>query len=348
MPNANLCVRHANRFRPFPVLTASITSCTFLSLPRLTAVLASVPAGTAVIVELSVDFIDHAAHQAIEDWRRQHCAEGGTVDIRQLGSVEMDSALDGPPVRDIQSIDARSGVVPWSSWQRAGSDDLRLHRDSASVLDGLAIYQRRTAHHLRPHLEKLAHAQRPETLFITCTDSRIVPNVITSSGPGDLFTVRNVGNLVPAHQHDPSTEAAIAFAVEKLAVSSIVVCGHSGCGAMNVLLGGNPSRSRGEECLATWLENGHPALEAFDDGRHPIARAAASAGFGPVDQLSMVNVALQVETLTRHPMVEKPHLRGGLDVFGVFYDIPSATVLRIRPTTIDSLALASPEPSGGR
>jgi carbonic anhydrase len=87
--------------------------------------------------------------------------------------------------------------------------------------------------------------------------------------------------------------------------------------------------------LATWLENGQPALAAFDDGRHPVARAAARAGFGPVDQLSMVNVALQVETLLRHPLVEKPYLRGELDVFGVFYDIPSATVLRIRATAID-------------
>jgi carbonic anhydrase len=191
-------------------------------------------------------------------------------------------------------------------------------------------------------LEKLADAQQPETLFITCTDSRIVPNVITSSGPGDLFTVRNVGNLVPADQRDPSTEAAIAFAVEKLAVSSIMVCGHSSCGAMNALLGRRESRTRGEESLATWLENGHPALEAFDDGRHPVARAAASSGFGAVDQLSMVNVALQVETLVRHSLVEKPHLRGELDVFGVFYDIPSATVLRIRPTGIDSLELANP------
>ena len=317
-------------------------SCTFLSLPRLTAVLAKVPSGTSVTVELSVDFIDHAAHQAIEDWRRQHCAEGGTVEIRQLGSVEMDSALDGPPVRDIQSIDTRSGVMPWSSWQGAGSDDTRPQRDSTTVMDGLAFYQRRTAHRMRPHLEKLADAQRPETLFFTCADSRIVPNVITSSGPGDLFTVRNVGNLVPAGQRDPSTEAAIAFAVEKLAVSSIMVCGHSSCGAMNALLGGRESRSRGDESLATWLENGHPALEAFDDGRHPVARAAASSGFGAVDQLSMVNVALQVETLVRHPLVEKPHLRGELDVFGVFYDIPSATVLRIRPTGIDSLELANP------
>jgi carbonic anhydrase len=92
---------------------------------------------------------------------------------------------------------------------------------------------------------------------------------------------------------------------------------------------------------------GSAALEAFDGGRHPVARAAASAGFGPVDQLSMVNVALLVETLTRHPLVEEPHRRGGLDVFGVFYDLPSAAVLRIRPTTIDSLELVSPAPSGG-
>lgn len=65
--------------------------------------LASVPPGTEATVELSVDFIDHAAHEAIDDWRRQHRATGGTVEIRQLGSVRMDSALDGPPIRDIQT-----------------------------------------------------------------------------------------------------------------------------------------------------------------------------------------------------------------------------------------------------
>lgn len=78
-------------------------SCSFLSLPQLTGVLASVPPGTEATVELSVDFIDHAAHEAIDDWRRQHCATGGTVEIRQLGSVRMDSALVGPPIRDIQT-----------------------------------------------------------------------------------------------------------------------------------------------------------------------------------------------------------------------------------------------------
>lgn len=83
-------------------------SCSFLSLPQLTGVLASVPPGTKATLDLSVDFIDHAAHEAIGDWRRQHCAAGGTVEIRELGSVEMDSALDGPPVRDIARAAAPS------------------------------------------------------------------------------------------------------------------------------------------------------------------------------------------------------------------------------------------------
>ena len=316
-------------------------SCSFLSLPRLTSVLASVPPGTKATVELSVDFIDHAAHEAIEDWRRQHCAGGGTVDIHQLGSVEMSSALDGPPIRDIQCIDARSGVMPWSSWQGASTNGEGPQADSPTVLNGLAVYQRRTAPHMRPHLEKLAHAQQPESLFITCTDSRIVPNVITSSGPGDLFTVRNVGNLVPAHQQDASIEAAIAFAVEKLEVSSIVVCGHSSCGAMNALMAGKAPRTPGEHQLSTWLAHGDPALQAFDDGNHPVARAAAQADFGSVDQLSMVNVALQVETLIGHPLIADGYRRGTLDVIGVFYDIPSAAVLRITPTSITSFELAA-------
>lgn len=281
-------------------------SCSFLSLPRLTAALASIPPGTKATVELSVDFIDHAAHQAIDDWRRQHRAAGGTVDVRQLGSVEMDSALDGPPVRDIHPADV----------------------------------QRRTTPLVRSHRGKLADAQEPETLFITCTDSRISPDVVTSSGPGDPFTVRNVGNLVPADQQDASTEAAIAFAVEKLNVSSIVVCGHSSCGAMKALLGAKAPRSQGERHLSNWLANGQPSLAAFGLGAHPVARAAASAGFGPVDQLSMVNVALQVETLTRHPLIEEPLRRGDLDVVGVFYDISRAVVLRISPTSIDSFELA--------
>ncbi|WP_082943656.1 bifunctional SulP family inorganic anion transporter/carbonic anhydrase [Mycobacterium sp. 1274761.0] len=312
-------------------------SCSFLSLPQLTGVLDSVPAGTNATVELSVDFIDHATREAIDNWRQQHCASGGTVHIRELGAVDMDSALHGPPVREIKGTDVRPGLMPWSSWQNGHLIGKRRNGTGhSSVVSGLEVYQRRTAPVLRPHMEGLAHAQRPETLFITCTDSRIVPNVITSSGPGDLFTVRNVGNLVPADQQDASIEAAIAFAVEKLHVSSIVVCGHSSCGAMHTLLSGGIPRTAGEQQLHAWLEHGLRAVAVYDNGRHPLAQDAARAGFSVVDQLSMVNVLTQTEALVRHPLVADAHRSGELDVIGVFYDIASAAPLRIQPTCIDS------------
>ncbi len=190
-------------------------------------------------------------------------------------------------------------------------------------------------------MERLAHAHQAETLFITCTDARIVPNAITSSGPGDLFTVRNVGGLVPADQLDHSVEAAIAYAVGRLKVSSIVVCGHSSCGAMHAALreqGVGGEREPGEEHLRSWLKYAQPALDAFDEGRHPIAQSAAEQGFNTADQLSMVSVAVQVDTLVRHPLIHDLHQRGGrLTVVGLFYDIASARVLHVEPMTTASL-----------
>lgn len=298
-------------------------SCTFLSLPKLTKTLATVPADADATVELSVDFIDHAAHQAIEDWCRQHRAAGNNVELHDLGAVEMDSAVLGPPIRSFTPFDKRSGVVPWSSWQP---------QDTPSVLHGLAAYHRRTAPVLRPHMQDLTESQNPETLFLTCADSRVVPNVITSSGPGDLFTVRNVGNIIPAGQVDESIEAAIAFAVDKLNVTSIVVCGHSSCGAMTAMLG---KTDAGDEHLESWLAHGSPSIEAFDDGRHPVAQSAAEAGFGAVDQLSMVNVAVQVQTLQSHPLGHR------VNVIGLFYDIASAAVLKVTPTHIEALVDAA-------
>ncbi|RUP30030.1 MAG: carbonic anhydrase [Mycolicibacterium sp.] len=298
-------------------------SVSFLSLPRLTTALAAVPTGSDVTVELSVDFIDHAAHETIDEWKRQHIAGGGSVEIHEHGTAELHSAAAGPPTRTFTPFDKRSGVVPWKSQPQ-----------TSSVMEGLETYHRRTAPVLRPHMEDLAHTQKPETLFITCVDSRVVPNVITSSGPGDLLTVRNVGNLIPEGRADASVEAAIAFAVEVLEVSSIVVCGHSSCGAMTALLGGDQGH---DEHLHTWLEHGDATLRAFDEGRHPVAVAAAEEGFGVVDQLSMVNVALQAQTLAAHPLVRARHLAGDLEVIGLFYDIGTAAALRVTPVSVDRL-----------
>lgn len=323
-------------------------SCSFLSLPRLTGVLASVPAGTAVTVELSVDFIDRAAYEAIDEWQQRHRASGGTVDLHDVGAVDVKEAVKRPPSRGFIPLDKRSGVAPWSSWQLPngnghngnghngnGHNGHNGNGHAGSVLHGLAVYHRRTAPYLRPHMQRLAHTQQPETLFITCTDSRIVPNIITSSGPGDLFTVRNIGNLVPEARKDPSIEAAIAFAVEQLEVSSIVVCGHSSCTAMNALL---DRSSLEEDSLQAWLSHADPTLHAFAGGDHPVARSAAAAGFGTVDQLGMVNVAVQIDTLSTHPLVAQAREQRGLKVIGLFYDIASAGALQVNSTGIATLA----------
>ncbi len=115
------------------------------------------------------------------------------------------------------------------------------------LTSAIATFQRETAPLVREELARLAHdGQRPSQLFIACADSRLVTSMITSSRPGDLFTVRNIGNLVPLPP-PPGTEAAcdsvaaaVEYAVEVLRVSSITVCGHSGCGAMQALLASPP------------------------------------------------------------------------------------------------------------
>jgi carbonic anhydrase len=154
-----------------------------------------------------------------------------------------------------------------------------MHRTQPphDLTSAIATFQRDTAPLVREKLGRLARdGQRPTQLFIACADSRLVTSMITASGPGDLFTVRNVGNLVPPPP-PPGTEAvcdsvaaAIEYAVEVLRVSSITVCGHSGCGAIQALLDSAPPRGRAhahapppaEDAAAASPSNGNAAPTA--------------------------------------------------------------------------------------
>lgn len=98
---------------------------------------------------------------------------------------------------------------------------------------------------------------------------------------------------------------------------------------MTALLG---KTDPGDEHLNSSLAHGNPSLSSFDEGCHPVARSAAEAGFGTVDQLSMVNIAMQVQTLQTHPLARR------VNVIGLFYDIPSADVLRVTLTHVEALA----------
>jgi carbonic anhydrase len=269
----------------------------FVSVPAFSRTLAAVPAGVSVRVELVVDYLDHTAFDHLDAWTA----------IRRAGGAEV--VVTEPGAR-AQGDRPRHGYATWSQWQGSLGQEVD-HTPHAPLLAGVAAYHAQAAELIRPTLQKLAHGQAPKGLLLCCADSRVQPNLITRSGPGDLFTVQNVGNLVAG----TSMRAALHYAREVLHVPLIAVCGHSGCGAMRGLLDG--VRQLGDP-LGDWLASGAPSLEALRAG-HPIGQAALAAGHGEVEALAMVNVAEQLAALREQ----------GIDaaLLGLFFDIPTARVL---------------------
>ena len=194
-------------------------------------------------------------------------------------------------------------------------------------LGGVREFQQHTAPGLRPELARLAReGQSPSQLFITCSDSRLVPNVITNSGPGELFTVRNIGNLVAlpdAPGRDDSVAAAIEYAVEILQIRTITVSGHSGCGAMQSLLRGAHRRDGlAGTPLTRWLRHGQDSLQRV---RHsPVRLRGCAPSADPLERLCLTNVAQQVDNLTAHPAVRRGIESGTLRVAGLYFDFATA------------------------
>ncbi|MER5279521.1 bifunctional SulP family inorganic anion transporter/carbonic anhydrase [Streptomyces sp. NPDC002809] len=197
---------------------------------------------------------------------------------------------------------------------------------SQRLVSGLSSFQRNTAPLVREELARLAReGQRPSQLFITCADSRLVTSMITASGPGDLFTVRNIGNLVPppgSEAGDHSVGAAIEYAVDVLGVESITICGHSGCGAMNALLGAKPGGP--ETSLWRWLRHGHPSLERMASRDRAWARISGRLPADAVEQLCLTNVVQQLDHLRAHPSVSRRITEGTLQLHGMYFHVAEA------------------------
>jgi carbonic anhydrase len=157
--------------------------------------------------------------------------------------------------------------------------------------------------------------QRPHALIVTCADSRIDPELITQSGPGDLFVTRNIGNLVPAYgEMLGGVSAVIEYAVAALKVQHVVVCGHSDCGAMKGLL--DPAAVEKMPTVQRWLRNADAALS--------VANSLAERGEEPGELLRRVteeNVLLQLQHLRTHPSVAGAMARQELTISGWVYDI---------------------------
>ncbi|OZM76307.1 carbonic anhydrase [Pseudonocardia sp. MH-G8] len=268
-------------------------SLSFLSVPALARTLAGVPADVPVRVELVVDYLDHAAFDHLDAWTARRRASGAEV------------AVTEPGARTQAGGSALHRYATWSQWQEVD------HHPHSPLLAGVAAYHSDAADLIRPTLEGLAHDQAPKGLLLCCADSRVQPNLITRSGPGDLLTVQNVGNLVAG----TSVRAVLQYATEVLRVPLIAVCGHSGCGAMRGLLDGAPEPGG---ALGDWLSAGVSSLTALREG-HPVARGALAAGYGEVEALAMVNVAVQLATLRAQDV--------DAALLGLYFDIPTARVL---------------------
>lgn len=282
-------------------------SCSFLALPRLTATLASIPDSAEVFVDLNVDYLDHAAMDTLQEWLRQRRAHGGEVVVTETGTARMEFAHNGPARRDTEGRRAISALRTILPPDFAGGVD--------RFSNGLAPL-------LRARLESTGSEHDPHTMLLTCSDARILPNLITDSAPGELMNVRNVGNLA-----DGSVESALSYAVDRLTVQTIAVCGHSGCDAMHDLM---------HDAGSGWLDQGADSLRAFRD-YHPIAAAAADAGFVGDDQLSVVNVAVQVQAVQRHPAVARRLAEGSVTVVGLFLDLATARLFLVGADEISEI-----------
>ena len=167
--------------------------------------------------------------------------------------------------------------------------------------------------------ETLSQGQSPEALFITCSDSRIDTGMITQTGPGELFVCRNAGNIVPPHGRDgEGMGASIEFAVAALKVPHIVVCGHSGCGAMKAALSGEGLDALPK--VRDWISF---SQEAADSVRNT---AADKSDDEKLALLTEQNVVLQLRHLKAHPAVAARLEQGDLALHGWIYDIKTGDV----------------------
>lgn len=192
------------------------------------------------------------------------------------------------------------------------------------LVKGVHQFQASIFRSQRELFERLAMGQNPETLFITCSDSRINPNLITQTQPGELFILRNAGNIIPPHGAANGGEGAtIEFAVAGLGVQDIIVCGHSHCGAMEGLL--QPDSLRDMPTVAAWLMHAESTRRIMRD------KYGERTGAERLTTTVEENVLVQIENLRTHPAVAVGIARGRLKLHGWVYKIESGEVFAFDP-----------------
>lgn len=198
-----------------------------------------------------------------------------------------------------------------------------------NILKGIVEFRKHDFEQHKELFEQLGRNQKPHTLFIGCSDSRVVPNLITRTQPGELFMVRNIANLVPLYREADeflATTSAIEYAVQALKVGNIIVCGHSNCGGCSSLY-------MTDEELADiphtrkWLQLAQPVKEkvlALSESDDPAAREWLT---------EQVNVVEQMKHLLSYPFIREKYQKGEIKIMGWHYLIETGEIFAYNKET---------------
>lgn len=192
------------------------------------------------------------------------------------------------------------------------------------LVEGIHHFQYSIFRSHRELFEQLAKQQQPIALFITCSDSRLDPNLLTQTDPGELFILRNAGNLVPPYGAVLGGEAAtVEFATARLGIQDVIVCGHSHCGAMKALI--EPGSCHDLPAVAQWLTHAESTRRIMRE-KYPDL-----AGLELLTATVEENVLVQLENLRTHPAVAAKLARGELKLHGWVYKIETGDVFAYDP-----------------
>ncbi len=190
------------------------------------------------------------------------------------------------------------------------------------LLDGYARFRAEVFPKRASLFQNLAESQKPSTLFITCADSRVVPDMILQTNPGDLFICRNAGNIVPPYgESNGGVSATIEYAVMAVNVRNIILCGHSDCGAMKAVI--SEEKHEAMPTVDSWLQHSQSALQLLK------SEASQHQKWTPKEMLralTRANVVSQLHNLRTHPSVAAGITAGTLNIYGWVYEIHSGEI----------------------
>jgi carbonic anhydrase len=208
------------------------------------------------------------------------------------------------------------------------------------LLSGIHQFRTQVFSQEREFYEQLAEGQSPSALFISCSDSRVDPNLILQADPGELFSVRNAGNLVPPYGASNGGEGpSVEYAVAALKVQHIVVCGHSQCGAIKALL--DPKSTEKLPAVRQWLNHAETTRRIIEENYSRLK------GKTRLEVAIQENALVQVENLQTHPVVAAALQRGELTLHAWVYRLETGEILAYCSETEDFEPLVKLKPAAG-